>query len=61
VWGWGANAHGQLGLGQCTAWVAAPTEVTAAMDGAWKVRIGSSEFDVSLALHFVHFLALQHG
>lgn len=38
VWGWGSNECGQLGLGHSKAWVAAPTEVTAALDGAWKVR-----------------------
>lgn len=41
VWGWGSNQVGQLGLGSCTPWQATPADVTAALDGAWKVRRAS--------------------
>lgn len=41
VWGWGSNQVGQLGLGSCTPWQAVPADITAALDGAWKVRRAS--------------------
>lgn len=39
VWGWGSNECGQLGLGHVQQWVAVPAEITAALDGAWKVSL----------------------
>ncbi|WIA19065.1 hypothetical protein OEZ85_003720 [Tetradesmus obliquus] len=51
VWGWGRNAQGQLGLGHSRAWVAAPTEVTAALEGAWK---GAAEVITSAACGDAH-------
>jgi len=37
LWGWGRNDCGQLGLGSCSPWVPHPSDITAVMDGAWKV------------------------
>jgi alpha-tubulin suppressor-like RCC1 family protein len=37
VWAWGKNEVGQLGLGSGSAWQATPSDITAALDGAWKV------------------------
>jgi alpha-tubulin suppressor-like RCC1 family protein len=37
LWGWGKNEAGQLGLGSCGSWQAEPADITAALDGAWKV------------------------
>lgn len=36
LWGWGSNIHGQLGVGN-TEWQAEPVDITAVLDGAWKV------------------------
>lgn len=39
LWGWGKNEAGQLGLGSCSAWQSVPADITAALDGAWKVCV----------------------